>query len=130
MLLDQLIETAKALRDLSMQVVSEEELTLLQKKQKVLLVELESADQTIDVHFWNEMEEKDHRILHAKVHTFQTLNQEFIHNLKESHGLIQFELSHLPGQEEEIEQFSQQLNKITSSPNRAKTIKTKKPNKS
>lgn len=129
-LLDQLIETAKALRDLSLQVVSEEELIVHQKKQKELLAQLETTDQIIETHFWSQLEEEDHRRLHAKVHTFQTLNQEFIQNLKDSHGLIQFELSHLQNQEEESEQFSHPLNKIPSTPKSPKTVKPKKSKKS
>jgi hypothetical protein len=125
-LLDQLIEIGTALRNLSLQVVSEEELNLQQKKQKELLDELEIVDQTLQTHFWNLIAEEEHRRIHVKVHAFQTLNQEFIQNLRESHGLIQFELSHLQTEEEEVEQFSSQLNKAAFAPSRSKTIKPKK----
>jgi hypothetical protein len=129
MLLDELIGIAGTLRDLSMQVVSEEELNALQIKQKEFLSELESVDQIIEEKFWNEIEDKDHHMLHTKIHTFKSLNQEFIQNLKESHGLIQFELAHLQGQEEDNEQYSKTLNKVTPSPSPSKTVKPKKTKK-
>lgn len=97
---DELIETAKSLRELSKQVVSEEELTAVQKHQQALLEKLEATDEILDRHFWNEMTEHDHQQLRDKVHLFQTLNREFIQNLKANHGLIQFELSHLDLPEE------------------------------
>lgn len=125
-LLDQLVENSTILRDLSQQVISQEELNLHQKKQKELLDELEIVDETIQTHFWNLIEEEEHRRIHAKAHAFQTLNQEFIQNLRESHGLIQFELSHLEAQEEDAEQFSSQLSKVTSAPPRSKAVKPKK----
>lgn len=128
-LLDHLIETAKALRDLSLQVVSEEELTAHQKRQKELLVKIEDVDQTLEAHFWNQIDDEQHSRFHKKLHTFQTLNQEFIQNLKESHGLIQFELSHLHA-EEENEQFASQLNKFTPPPKSNQTVKPKKSKKS
>lgn len=119
-LLDQLIETAKALKELSKQVVSEEELNSLQQQQKELLSQLEASDQIIEADYRNQMEENDHRNVSNKLHTFQSLNHDFIQNLQESHGLIQFELSHLQQQEEEVEQFSEQLNKVKPSRNKKK----------
>lgn len=121
-LLDQLIGTAKSLRDLSVQVVSEEELTTHQDRQKEILIKLEAVDKILEDHFWNEIEEKDHRQLHGKVHLFQTMNQEFIQNLRETHGLIQFELSQFPS-EDDYEDISDYLNKLPAAPKISKKAK-------
>ena len=127
-LLDQLIETGKTLRELSVQVVSEEELTNHQDEQKIILIKLEAIDKILEDHYWNQIEEKDHKQLHSKVHLFQTLNHEFIQNLRETHGLIQFELSPFPG-EEEYEDILDYLNKVSPVPDSPKGAKSKKSKK-
>jgi hypothetical protein len=98
-LLDELIRTARNLRHLSEQVVSEQELTELQKKQNDLVGKLEELDQKIQTRYASDITEEMHQKLSKKVKEFQTLNQEFIQNYSSSHGVIQFELK--PNQERE-----------------------------
>lgn len=127
-LLDQLVEVAKTLSELSVQVISEEELNSLQTSQKKLLSELEKIDQVIQEKFWNEIEEKDHQLIHSKLTSFKDFNHAFIHHLKDSHGLIQFEMVHLEAQEEEREPYSK-LNPVSSSPRTTKAVNPKKSKK-
>jgi|GEM_PF-2735318 len=129
-LCDNLIEVAKNLRDITMQVLTEQEIQLYQAKQKVLLVQIEKIDQVIETDFGNQVDEKDHHCLRDKMHIFQMLNQEYIQNLKKNHGLIQFDLPHPEDQNELTEKFTYQLNKILPSPNPTPTIKSKKTKKS
>src|SRR5262249_19126981 len=89
-LLDQLIETAKNLRDASKRVFSEEELAPLQKHQEDVLHHLEQIDQALHRFGEAEIPAATHEQFHAKLIQFQELNQEFINNLNNSHGLIQF----------------------------------------
>ncbi|MCE2983910.1 MAG: hypothetical protein LW832_10150 [Parachlamydia sp.] len=91
-LLSELIKTAEELRDLSRQVVSEEELAPLQKKQEKLLDKIERTDAVINENYASEIEPDAKKNLHDQLSVFQQLNREFIANLNASHGLIQFEL--------------------------------------
>lgn len=111
-LLDQLIQTAKKLRDVSLQVISEEELGPLQKQQEEILAQLEAADQEIQRQYRSDMTEIIHQQFSQKLKEFQSLNQEFIDNLNTSHGLIQFELERLS--EEELPQKIKRLNQPAS----------------
>jgi hypothetical protein len=94
-LLDQLIQTATQLRNLSQQVISEEELLPLQKHQEDLLHQLEKIDQSLQKYYATEVAPAMHEKLHNKLIEFQALNQEYVNNLGSSHGLIQFELHRL-----------------------------------
>lgn len=104
-LLDELIQTARDLRNLSNQVASEEELMDLQKKQDALMIKLEEADRNIQTHYASEMTEAMHQKLHKKAKEFQALNQEFIQNYSSTHGLIQFELRQAHEREEQAPRF-------------------------
>jgi hypothetical protein len=50
-LMDELIQIATKLRDASQQVISEEELAPLQKRQDDLLSQLEDVDKELQVHY-------------------------------------------------------------------------------
>ncbi len=119
-LMNELIQIATKLRDASQQVISEEELAPLQKRQDDLLLQLEDADRELQVHYGFQIDAPTKEAYHNQLQIFQHLNQEFMQNLNASHGLIQFELHRLEDQEEE--NF---LNKILPSPDSAKTIETK-----
>jgi hypothetical protein len=94
-LLNELIQVATQLRDMSLQVISEEDLAPLQKRQEELLAKLEDVDQQIQRDYRNQLPAAMQEQFHDQLQTFQQLNQEFIQNLSASHGLIQFELHRL-----------------------------------
>jgi NH3-dependent NAD+ synthetase len=96
-LLEELVQNAQKLKDLSQRVISEEELSPLQEHQQKLLQELEKVDSYLQQHHPNQMDKNEHKLFHEQLHQFHRLNQEFIQNLNASHGLIQFELRHLKG---------------------------------
>lgn len=124
-LLNELILVATQLRDMSLQVISEEDLAPLQKRQEDLLAQLEEVDQQLQSHYRHQIDASLREHIHNQLQTFQQLNQEFIQNLNASHGLIQFELRRL--QEESDQDFSSgisRLKKTSSSPNRAEAIET------
>ncbi len=102
-LLTDLVQNAEKLRDVSRQVISEEELSPLQKHQQELLGQLEQTDSIMQKYYPNQIDSATHQLFHEKLHAFHLLNQEFIQNLNASHGLIQFELRHLRGNEREDE---------------------------
>lgn len=117
-LLDELIQVATQLRDMSLQVISEEDIEALQKRQEDLLNQLEKVDQSIQDNYRHQVETEIQNQFHKQLQLFQQLNQEFIQNLNASHGLIQFELHRLEGEFEE-EGFSSHLSrlkKISSAP--------------
>jgi len=96
-LLDQLIESARALLLLSKQVIEEDEFVHLQEKQEKLLEKLIKKDDE-----FHELPEKlqedllDIRLqINEKIDQFQALNAEFIQNINASHGLIQFDKKRL-----------------------------------
>ena len=119
-LMNELIQIATKLRDASQQVISEEELAPLQKRQDDLLLQLEEADKELQAHYGFQIDAATKEAYHNQLQIFQRLNQEFMQNLNASHGLIQFELHRLEDQEEE--DFS---NKMPSSPDSTKTIDAK-----
>lgn len=123
-LLNELIQTATQLRDMSLQVISEEDLAPLQKKQEDLLAQLESADQQLQHNYRHQLTGAIQDKIHKQLQTFQELNQEFIQNLNTSHGLIQFELHRLEDQEgQDFSSFSR-LNKMPSSPDSTEAIES------
>ena len=125
-LLDDLVETSTKMRDVSMQVISEEELAPLQKKQQMLLRELESFDEALQKNYPGQINESTHSHFHERLADFQRLNKEFIQNLNQSHGLIQFDLKYLANETSgEIPALSF-LHKVTAAPNASEAIKTKK----
>ena len=131
-LLTELIQVATQLRDMSFQVISEEDLEPLQKRQVDLLSQLESVDQQIQGNYRDQMAAAAQTYYHNQLQIFQQLNQEFIHNLNESHGLIQFELRRLEGEVEE-EDFSSHLSRLKkapSAPDGAEAVETEENEKS
>jgi hypothetical protein len=130
-LLKELIEISTKLRDVSRQVISEEELAPLQKHQQVLLGELEKVDLVIQESYRHQIDSVTHQHFHDQLHHFQMLNQEFIQNLHTNHGLIQFESSHLreENQEREININHLLLNKMPLSPNSTQAIKSEESEK-
>ncbi|MBA3816330.1 MAG: hypothetical protein H0X29_07395 [Parachlamydiaceae bacterium] len=90
--LDLLIENAQKLNELSLQVIAEEEISPLQAQQQELLsalVELDNAFHQAD----SLAEEKISAIQAAvndKIENFQQLNSNFMENIINAHGLIQF----------------------------------------
>jgi hypothetical protein len=90
-LLNELIQVSTQLRDLSLQVVSEEDLAELQKRQEELLNQIENIDQQMRENIGYQLSMEAQEQLHDQLQAFQQLNQEFIQNLSASHGLIQFE---------------------------------------
>lgn len=111
----ELVQVATQLRDLSLKVISEEELAPLQKHQESLLAELESVDQKMRANYPHQVNPALQEKVHKQLQAFQLLNQEFIQNLKESHGLIQFDLKRIQGDEED-DLLHLRLNKILGSP--------------
>lgn len=124
-LLSELVQVATQLRDMSLKVISEEELAPLQKHQEKLLGELESVDEKIKGNYPPQIEASIKEKVHLQLQKFQQLNQEFIQNLNASKGLIQFDLHRLKADEEEDFSRLIHLNKMTPSPNRSKAIKAK-----
>ncbi len=110
-LLDQLLHTARQLRDASMHMVSEEELLSLQKEQEQILAQLMSVDHDLQRYYASEIQELAHHQFQHKLKEFQALNQEFMENLNSSYGLIQFELHRLQEGDEEIQKILSYLHK-------------------
>lgn len=129
-LLSELIQVAKQLRDMSLQVVSEEELAPFQKIQEDLLAKIENIDHDIQWTYRNQISSSIQEGFHAQLQTFQQLNQEYIQNMGSSHGLIQFELHRMEDQEEQ--DFSQlsRLNKSSLSPNSTPAVEAEESEKS
>lgn len=92
LLLAKLVDVAAQLRDMSLQTISEKEVAPLQKKQDMLLAELETIDQQLHQQYGEEFKKHPHSNIHDQLEKFQQLNKEFIANLSARHGLIQFEL--------------------------------------
>lgn len=94
-ILQQLIINAEQLRKLSQQVVSEEQLIPLQRKQEELLKQLKASDSRfIEILEGNTKRYKSQTRVRIgeMLDYFQKLNENFIHNLHSGPGLIQFEL--------------------------------------
>lgn len=127
-LLSELVQVATQLRDMSLQVISQEDLAPLQKHQEELLNQLENADQQLQKYYRQQVEAVTRENFHQQLKVFQTLNQEFIQNLNTSHGLIQFELRRLE-EEVDLSRFSHS-NKILPSPDSTKAIEAQEDEKS
>lgn len=126
-LLSELIQIATQLRDLSLQVIAEEDLLRLQKHQAELLSQLENVDQHIQNHYRHQIDPDIHKHFHQQLQTFQQLNREFIQNLHASHGLIQFELYRLEEEvEDDFSSYLARLKKALPTPNTTQAIKSKK----
>lgn len=97
--LDEVIQVAEHLRDVSKQVISKEELAPLQKRQDALLKQIEELDQKLQKDYAKELTEPMHQALKRKFKVFQELNEVFIENIRSSHELIQFELRRLKEEE-------------------------------
>lgn len=119
-LLHELIQNATKLRDVSLQVISEEELNPLQKRQEDLLSQLETVDQQMKEHYHHQIDSAMQERFHLQLQTFQQLNQEFVQNLNASHGIIQFELRRL---EDGDEDYSH-LNTMPSTPDRSQAVES------
>lgn len=124
-LLGELIQVATQLRDMSLQVISEEDLAPLQKHQEDLLSKIEAIDRQIQENYRHQLNSAMHEMLHSPLQTFQQLNQEFIQNLRASHGLIQFEFHRLEETEEQDFSDFSHLNKILPSPDSSETAESK-----
>lgn len=98
-LMDELVQVATQLRDMSLKVISEEELAPLQKHQEGLLAELEEVDQKIRANYPHLVDAALQEKVQTQLHLFQRLNQEYIKNLSASRGLIQFEMKRLKDDE-------------------------------
>jgi HD superfamily phosphohydrolase len=123
-LLKELIQVATQLRDMSFQVISEEDLEPLQKQQEDLLSQLEMTDQQIQGNYRDQIETKTQAYFHNQLEIFQQLNQEFVQNVNSSQGLIQFELRRLEGEvaEEDLASHLSRLKKTSSTPDSTEAI--------
>lgn len=121
--LDGLIKVATQLRDMSLQVISEEDLAPLQNQQEEFLSQLEKIDQHIQKNYKHQLDAATQAHVHRQIQFFQQLNQEFIQNLNASHGLIQFELRRLT-EEDQSSTLSSRLNKILPSPDSTQAIES------
>lgn len=89
--LDQLIENAEKLNDLSKRVIAEEELSPLQNRQQELLTTLVSLDDSYHKVRSNKDDQSPaHHRIQKKLDIFERLNASFVNNIVSSHGLIQF----------------------------------------
>lgn len=91
-LTEELLEVAKQLCDLSLNVISEEELQALQDRQEELLLEIEKYDRLMSENPESAPEEASLKIIDEKLQHFKALNEEFLHRLHENRGLLDFEL--------------------------------------
>src|ERR1700733_8426172 len=92
-ILDQLIENAQKLNELSLQVIAEDEITPLQEQQQELLSALVELDNTFYQGGAGLSKGKLSplkKVIDDKIETFQCLNSSFVENIMSSHGLIQF----------------------------------------
>jgi hypothetical protein len=129
-LLGELIHVATQLRDMSLQVISEEDLAPLQKRQEDLLLQVENVDQQMQENYRHQLSVDGQEQIHNQLQTFQQLNQEFIENLSASHGLIQFELHRFEDQEGQDFSRLSRLKKIAPSPDSSETIESEEDEKS
>lgn len=92
-ILDQLIENAQKLNELSLQVIAEDEITPLQEQQQELLSALVELDNTFHRGGAGLSKKKTSPLRMAideKIETFQCLNSSFVEKIMNTHGLIQF----------------------------------------
>lgn len=90
-LLDDLIKIANKIKSLSEKVVLEEELKPLQASQNDLLDQLVVLQTELQSYDPSLISSEIHAQFHKKLEEFQKLNQEFINNIKNSQGIIQFD---------------------------------------
>jgi len=102
-LFDELLKVAENLRNLTSQVLSEKELNIYQEEQKKIISEMSHINQNIDLHYRNQIDKVDQKLLKEKAQQFHKINHEYIQNLKKNHGLIQFELTYLHDQSQGVE---------------------------
>lgn len=124
-LLNELIWVSTQLRAISFQVLSQEDLVTLQKKQEDILKQIESQEQLLQTNYRNQIDSKTWDHFHKKLQEFQELNHEFIQNVNTNLGLIQFELKKFED-EQENDYSDLSLKKSRPSPNSSKTVKPKK----
>ena len=129
-LLNELIQVATQLRDMSLQVISEEDLAPLQKRQEELMLQLEKADQQLQHDYRLQLSGGIQKQFHDQLQTFQQLNQEFIQNLGTSHGLIQFELQRIEDLESQDFSRLSRLNKMSPSPDGSEAVDSEEKEKS
>lgn len=123
-LLMELVQVATQLRDMSLQVISEEDLEPLQKRQEHLLKQLELVDQEIRENYRHQLDAAAREQIHQQLQCFQELNREFVQNLNAGQGVIQFDLRRFP---EENEDFSARLNRLkkaSSAPDSAEAVES------
>ena len=95
--LDQLIEMAEHMKELSQQVIAEKEVMTLQKKEQDLinkLIELDMSYQKIAIHLSAEERGEFQNKIETKLSKFQQLNTKFIENIAAGRGLIHFQAKH------------------------------------
>lgn len=119
LLANELIEVATTLRNMSQQVISEEDLEPLQQREEKLLTQLEELDHLLKKNYKNQLSPQIQEQMHQKLQAFQELNQEYIQNLNASHGLIQFELERIENQEAGDFSHLSRLNKRPISPDKS-----------
>lgn len=91
-LLDELIETARALEKLSNEVASEDEINALQISQEETINELLKLDDDLHQEFPEIKENSEEKMfIHEKMAEFQRLNRKFIENIERGSGIIKFE---------------------------------------
>lgn len=93
--IDQLVMNAEKLNALTQQVIAQQELKGLQKKQNELIESLRSLDHEFHKAVpgsKNKAQEKIQARIDEKLQRFQNLNIAFIDNLNTNRGLIKFEI--------------------------------------
>ena len=92
-ILGSLVDNAREMKEVSDQVISEEQLEPIQQRQAILLGRL----QQLDAELKNEKSPKNpsheaiEKRMAQKLKEFQEFNAGFIENIKKAHGIIQFE---------------------------------------
>ncbi len=92
--LDTLIANAEKLKEVSVQVISKDELGPLQQQQDELIKNLMNLEATFQETFHEakgEASPEMQKRIADKLVYFQKLNAHFIENLKSGHGIIRFE---------------------------------------
>jgi len=92
-ILDQLVDTAEKLKNLSSGPVAEKELDSLQQSQEKLLKQLTDLDRKHKLSEKGSIPDAPAAItkrIEEKLHLFQKLNAAFIENLNSNHSLIKF----------------------------------------
>ena len=67
----------------------------LRREAEHFLQELEILDKSLQESYPGEIDKATRNHFHQRLIDFQKFNQEYIQNLNQSHGLIQFEFNHL-----------------------------------